>query len=173
MARRVSGRRFTVYGALAANLAIAGSKFVAAAASGSSAMLSEAIHSLADSGNELLLLLGLRLSRRPPDRRHPYGHGKELYLMSLGVSILLFGMGGGMSLYQGIVHVRQPTVPSDPTWNFVVLGVAFVFEGASLVNAVHELDKTRRGPPRLDAFRASKDPAVFIVVAEDAAALAG
>jgi cation diffusion facilitator family transporter len=173
MARRVSGRRFTVYGALAANVAIAVSKFIAAAASGSSAMSSEAVHSLADSGNELLLLLGLRLSRRPPDRRHPYGHGKELYLMSLVVSILLFGMGGGMSLYQGVVHVSHPHALSDPTWNFVVLGVAFVFEGASLLNAVRELDKTRRGRTRFDAFRASKDPAVFIVVAEDAAALAG
>jgi cation diffusion facilitator family transporter len=173
MARRVSGRRFTVYAALAANVAIAASKFVAAALSGSSAMLSEAIHSLADAGNELLLLLGLRLSRRPPDRRHPYGHGKELYLMSLVVSILLFGMGGGMSLYQGVLHVQRPVPLRDPIGSIVVLGVAFVFEGASLVNAVRELGKTRRGRSWLQAFRGSKDPAVFIVVAEDTAALLG
>ncbi len=173
MARGVSGRRLTVYGALAANVAIAVAKFIAAAASGSSAMLSEAIHSLADSGNELLLMLGLRLSRRPPDRRHPYGHGRDLYLMGLVVSMLLFGIGGGMSLYQGFEHLHRPSVPSDPMWNFVVLGVAFVFEGASLINALRELDKTRRGRTRFQTFRSSKDPAVFIVVAEDTAALAG
>lgn len=170
---RDEGRKLTVYGALAANLGIAVAKFVAAGASGSSAMLSEGIHSVADSGNELLLLLGLHLRRRPPDRQHPYGHGKELYVWGFVVAIVLFAAGGGMSLYEGVQHVLSPRSVRDPIWNFAVLGVALLFEGTSLVIGVRQLDKRRRRLNRWQAFRASKDPAVFTVVGEDSAAVGG
>jgi cation diffusion facilitator family transporter len=162
-----------VYGALAANLAIAAAKFTAAAFSGSSAMLSEAIHSLVDSGNELLLLLGLRRSRREPDIKHPYGHGKELFFWSLVVAMLIFGVGGGMSMYEGITRLLHPRGRQSATWNYVVLGVAFVFEASSFWIARRELRRRRRELGIWDAVRASTDPSVFAVSIEDAAALAG
>jgi cation diffusion facilitator family transporter len=161
-----------VYGAAAANLAIAAIKFVAAAITGSSAMMSEGIHSLVDTGNQGLLLLGIRNSRRPPDPRHPFGHGKELYFWSLVVAILLFGLGGGMSFYEGVTHLQHPTPLRDPTANYVVLGFAMAFETVSFAIAWRELGAAR-GQPLWAAVRGSKDPAVFVVVLEDAAALAG
>src|SRR5512138_2665000 len=124
--------RLAVYGAIAANLAIAVAKFVGAAATGSSAMLSEGIHSLVDTGDGLLLLVGMNMSRRPADEQHPFGYGKELYFWSLIVAVLIFGVGGGVSLYEGILHVLEPAKMEDPTWNYVTLAVAFVFEGSSL-----------------------------------------
>src|SRR5262245_25745498 len=124
-------RRVVVYAAIAANLAIAATKFVAAAVTGSSAMLSEAIHSLVDTGNGVLTLVGMRRSVRPPDDLHPFGHGLELYFWSLLVAILIFGVGGGMSFYEGITHIRHSTKPGDPTWGFVVIAAAFIFEGSS------------------------------------------
>ncbi|SMF02477.1 cation diffusion facilitator family transporter [Tistlia consotensis] len=164
----------TVYGAIAANLVIAAAKFVAALATGSSAMLSESIHSVVDTGNQLLILLGLSRSRKPADARHPFGYGKELYFWSLIVAMLLFGIGGGLSLYEGYQHVRQPVAVTDPLWNFVVLGVAFLAEGGSWLVAVREMMKTRRGrDDAFDTFQRSKDPSVFVVVGEDSAALAG
>ncbi len=170
---REQGRKLTVYGALAANLGIAVAKFVGAGVSGSSTMLSEGIHSVADSGNELLLLLGLHLSRRPPDEQHPYGHGKETYLWGFVVAIMLFAAGGGMSIYEGLQHVLEPRHIRNPTWNFVVLGVALVLEGTSLCIGVRQLDKREPHSSRWRAFRASKDPSVFTVVAEDTAAVGG
>src|SRR5581483_9803731 len=114
-----------IYGAMAANLGIAAVKFAAAAASGSSAMLSGGIHSVIDTGNEVLLLVGLRRSRRPPDEDHPYGHGKELYFWSLMVAVLLFGIGGGMSAFEGVAHLRRRPDPGGAaTWSYVVLGVS-------------------------------------------------
>lgn len=169
-----SAKPVALYGAIAANLAIAATKFAAAAATGSSAMLSEGIHSVVDTGNQLLLLFGLRRSARPPDRNHPFGHGKELYFWSLIVAVLLFGIGGGMSFYEGVAHLRHPRPMEDPTWNYVTLGAAFLFESVSWVIAMREL---KRGLAAdlgvLGAVRASKDPAVFVVVAEDTAALVG
>ncbi len=175
MTTRSDERPVAVLGALAANLLIAAAKFTAAAVTGSSAMLSEGIHSLADTGNEGLLLLGVAKSRRPADDDHPFGHGKELYFWSLIVAIVLFGVGGGMSIYEGITHIQHPRTIEDPTANYVVLGLAFVFEGVSWTIAARQL---RRGQaPRRRrlwaAFRASKDPSAFVVLGEDTAALLG
>src|SRR5882724_7366970 len=118
-----------VFAAIAGNVAIATTKLIAAIFTGSSAMLSEGIHSLVDTGNGGLLLLGMRLSRRPPDAHHPFGHGKELYFWSLVVAIFIFALGGGMSVYEGITHLLLPPKVHDPTCNYVVLGLAFLFEG--------------------------------------------
>ncbi len=164
----------TVYGALAANLIIAIAKFGAAFLTGCSAMIAEGIHSLVDTGNELLLLLGLHRSRRPPDALHPFGHGKELYFWSLMVAVLLFAIGGGMSVYEGILHLIHPSEISDPLWNYIVLGVAFISEGISWGIALHTLLKRQGSKDGLwRAIRKSKDPSVFCVLAEDSAALAG
>ncbi len=173
MAEEGKPRPIAVYGALAANLGIAVAKFVTATVSGSSAMLAEGIHSITDSGNELLLLLGLRLSRKPPDEQHPYGHGKELYFWSLIVTLVLFSVGGGMSIYEGIQHLFKPTPLEDPTANYVVLGIAFVFEGSSLFVAVRELRRTSWRGSLWRSVRASKDPSVFAIAGEDSAALVG
>lgn len=168
------GSKLTVYGAIAANLAIAVSKFVAATFTGSSAMISEGIHSLVDSGNGWLLLLGMRLSRRPADERHPFGHGMETYFWSLVVAILIFGVGGGMSVYEGITHIRHPAPLQDPTWNYWVLGIAGLFETISLVIGLREF-LTTKDPDKTfwQSVRTSKDPTVFTVVFEDSAALLG
>jgi cation diffusion facilitator family transporter len=169
-----SERPVTVYAAVGSNLAIAAAKFTAAAITGSSAMLAEAIHSVVDTGNELLLLLGIRRSVRPADPLHPFGHGKELYFWSLIVAILLFGIGGGMSIYEGISHLQHPVEIRDPTWNYVVLGVAFVAEGTSWTIAMRKLLEGRiQGQSVWRAMRTSKDPTIYTVVAEDSAALAG
>lgn len=173
MATTPEKRPIAVYGAMIANLAIAASKLIVASISGSSAMLSEGIHSLADTGNELLLLLGLRRSGRPADATHPYGHGKELYFWSLIVAVVLFAVGGGMSIYEGLNHVLHPEPIKSPLWNYVVLAIAFVFEGGSFLVSVRELRKRNATAPLWQAFRWSKDPSVYTVVAEDAAALAG
>lgn len=163
----------TVYAALAGNFLIALSKFVVAGLSGSSAMLSEGIHSLADTGNQGLLLLGIRLSKQPADETHPFGHGQELYFWSLIVAIVLFGIGGGLSLYEGVTHLFEPTTLADPTWNYVTLAIAAVFESATLVIAYRELTRNSDETSVWRAFRASKDPSVFVVLMEDAAALMG
>ena len=168
-----SGRKLVVYGALAANFAIAASKFIAAFFSGSSAMLAEGIHSTVDTGNEFLLLLGLRESRRPADEMHPFGYGKELYFWSLIVAIALFGLGGGMSIYEGITHLQQPSDTTDPFWNYVVLGVAFVAEATSWTIALREFKAKGKGQSFWKAFRTSKDPSVFTILGEDSAALLG
>jgi cation diffusion facilitator family transporter len=163
-----------VYAAIAANFVIAIAKFAAAAVTGSSAMLSEGIHSVVDTGNETLLLLGLERSRKPPDELHPFGYGKELYFWSLIVAILLFGIGGGLSVYEGIDHIRRPEELQSPFWNYVVLGVALVAEGLSWWIAIRQLLKDRTSKVGVfRAFRQSKDPAVFVVVGEDTAALLG
>src|SRR5689334_10949509 len=123
--------RLTIYGAIAANLAIAATKFVVAGITGSSAMMSEGIHSAVDTGNGVLLLIGTHLSERPPSEQHPFGHGKELFFWSLIVAVLIFGIGGGVSFYEGIQHMRNPEPLKDPMWNYIVLAAAAVFEGIS------------------------------------------
>jgi cation diffusion facilitator family transporter len=167
--------RAAVYGAIAANVAIAVTKFVVAGITGSSAMLSEGVHSLVDTGNGLLLLVGMHRSARPPSPEHPFGHGKELYFWSLIVGVLIFGLGGGVSVYEGIVHIRTPQDSLvDPFWNYVVLAAAAVFEGASFVVAWRQFTRQRSSDDGTwEALRASKDPATYTVVAEDGAALAG
>ena len=169
-----SGERpLAVYGAMGANLLIAVTKFAAAGFSGSSAMLSEGIHSMVDTGNQLLLLLGMKRSRRPADDDHPFGYGKELYFWSLIVAIVLFGLGGGMSVYEGITHLLHPHPLKDPKWNYVVLGASFFFEGISWIIAVKQLRPAFREDGLWKGLRSSKDPSIVTVFFEDSAALVG
>ncbi len=165
--------RTAVYGAIAANLAIAATKFVVAGTTGSSAMLSEGIHSLVDTGNGALLLVGLKRSQLPASPQHPFGHGKEMYFWSLIVGVLIFGLGGGLSLYEGIVHMRAPVALKDPLWNYIVLACAALFEGISFTVAWRQFAGQRGDAPLWQSLRASKDPATYTVLAEDSAALAG
>jgi len=167
------GRPLAVYAAIAANIAIAVTKFIVAGVTGSSAMLSEGIHSAVDTFNGVLLLVGLHLSKRPASAEHPFGHGKELYFWSLIVAVLIFGLGGGMSVYEGLMHVRSPVPLADPTWNYVVLAAAALFEGSSLFVALREFMKKKRDVPFWKAIHISKDPANYTVLAEDSAAMAG
>jgi len=171
---RSSSSPIAVYGAMAANFVIAVAKFVAAGVTGSSALLAEGFHSVVDTGNQALLLLGLRRSGREPDEMHPFGYGQELYFWSLVVAMLLFGIGGGLSIYEGIVHVLHPVEVQDPFWSYLVLAVAAVSEGASFAIAVREMLREREpGESFWHALRGSKDPSVFVVIGEDSAALAG
>jgi cation diffusion facilitator family transporter len=174
MNNQASEKPIAVYGAIASNLIIAIFKYIVAFITGSSAMLSEAIHSTADTGNELLLLLGLSQSRKPADRDHPFGHGQELYFWSLIVAIILFSAGGGMSIYEGINHMLDPSEMRSPGWNYIVLAVAFLVEGVSWFIALRELLK-RKDPDESfwQGLQASKNPSIFIVFGEDSAALVG
>lgn len=165
--------KLAIYGAIGANVAIATTKFIVAGITGSSAMLSEGIHSAVDTGNGILLLIGTHLSERPPSEAHPFGHGKELFFWSLIVAVLIFGLGGGVSLFEGIQHMRRPEPLTDPHWNYVVLGAAFVFEGMSFLVALRQFLRERRPGPFWQSLASSKDPTTVTVLAEDAAALAG
>lgn len=162
-----------LYGALAANIAVAVVKFIAASITGSSAMLSEGIHSTVDSSNELLLLWGIHKSKKPADEMHPFGYGQELYFYTLIVSVLIFGLGGGMSVYEGVMHITHPVVTADPTWNYIVLGCSAVFEGISLVLPWRKFTKANGSAHFWHNLRASKDPAFFVIIFENGAALAG
>jgi cation diffusion facilitator family transporter len=169
----MANNRKSIYSALAANLLIALTKFIAGAFTNSSSMISEGIHSTVDTTNQLLLLYGIKRSKKPADESHPFGYGKELYFWSFVVSILIFGLGGGLSIYQGIVHIMEPEVMKDPFWNYIVLVLSLIFEGTSLFIAVKEFNKTRNGLRWWDAIIKSKDPGIFLVVFEDGAAVAG
>ena len=168
-----SSSKLAIYGAIAANVAIAASKFVAAYFTGSSAMLSEGIHSLVDSGNGGLILYGVRQAEKPADRRHPFGRSKELYFWALIVAILVFSVGGGMSFYEGIEHLKQPAPLTDPTWNYWVLGLSLVFEGISCFLAFKAFNADRGDAGFWETLRRSKDPSVFAILLEDLAALLG
>jgi cation diffusion facilitator family transporter len=163
----------SIYSALIANLLIAITKFVAGAFTGSSSMISEGIHSVVDTMNQVLLLYGLKVSRRPPDRTHPLGYGRELYFWSFIVSILIFSLGGGLSIYHGIHFIQDPTELGDPTWNYVVLGLSLVFEMISFGVAIKEFNVIRGSMGWWKAIITSKDPASFLVLCEDAAAVLG
>ena len=165
--------RIAIYGAIAAIVAIAVTKFVVASITGSSAMLSEGIHSAVDTFNGVLLLVGLKLSQRPATPEHPFGHGKELYFWGLIVAVLIFGLGGGLSFYEGVQHVRHPEPLHDPMWSYIVLGAAAVFEGASFAIALRQFLKEAGDTPFWEALHRSKDPTTYTVLAEDAAALVG
>lgn len=169
----VHGRKLTLYGAVTANAAIAITKFIAGAAAGSGAMLSEGIHSVVDTGDGLLVLLGLHLAKRPPSKRHPYGHGLEVYFWSLVVAMAIFAVGGGVSIYEGIHRLSIGETPRLTWWTYAVLGVAFVFEGSSWTIAMREFKRTRGRRGIWTAIERSKDPTTFIVVLEDSAALIG
>ena len=138
-----SSSKIAIYGAIGANIAIAASKFVAAFFTGSSAMLSEGIHSLVDSGNGVLILYGVHQAKKPADAQHPFGRSKELYFWAMIVAVLVFAVGGGMSFYEGIEHIKHPAPITDPTWNYWVLGLSLVFEGISCWLAFGEFNKSR------------------------------
>jgi cation diffusion facilitator family transporter len=165
--------RFVVYGAIAGNVAIAVTKYIAAAVTGSSAMLSEAVHSTVDTGNGLLLLVGIKRSERKGDSGHPFGYGKEVYFWSLIVAILIFGIGGGISAYEGVLHMRNPEPMQDPKWNYIVLAAAAVFEGISFAIGMRAVFRQKGDKSVWKALHTSKDPSIFTVVAEDGAALMG
>lgn len=169
----MASSKIAVYSALFANLAIAVIKFIAAGITGSSAMVSEGIHSVVDTGNEVLLLLGIHKSKRPPDVKRPFGYGKELYFWSFIVSLLIFAVGAGVSFYEGIVHLQHPEIIKDPIWNYIVLGAALLFDGTSFTIALKQFNKERAGTPFWEAVKKSKDPTNFVVLFEDAADVLG
>ncbi|GAB3887214.1 cation diffusion facilitator family transporter [Spirosoma agri] len=162
-----------IYSALAANLAIAITKFIAASVTGSSAMVSEGIHSLVDTLNEILLLYGIARSKKPADKSRPFGYGRELYFWAFIVSILIFGVGGGVSFYEGITHLQHPEPIKEPFWNYIVLGIAFCFDGISFITALKEFNRQRGEKPFWSAVKGSKDPSTFVVLFEDASDLLG
>lgn len=169
------GSTRSIYAAMAANVAIGIAKFAGAAVSGSSAMLSEGIHSVVDSVNEVLLLYGLNQSQREPDEDHPLGHGQEIYFWSLMVAVLIFALGGGVSIYEGLKAFQNPVESTNAIVSYGVLAAAAVFEGAALFVSIREFNKER---PKQDtnfwqALRRSKNPASFVVIFEDTAALLG
>jgi cation diffusion facilitator family transporter len=169
----MASAHLAVYSALAANLLIAVTKFIAAGVTGSSAMVSEGVHSLVDTLNEILLLWGIRKSRRAPDAKRPFGYGKELYFWSFIVSVLIFGVGGGISFYEGVTHIQHPHLIDDPKWNYIVLGLAFLFDGFSFLTARKEFNAERGNSGFWSAVRRSKDPTTFVVLFEDTADLLG
>ncbi len=163
-----------IYGAITANILIAISKFVAAFFTGSSAMLSEGIHSSVDTGNGLLLLLGLKKSKRKPDTEHPFGYGKEIYFWTFVVSILIFALGGGFAIYEGIWTLNHPEPIDNLIWNYAVLTAALVFEGTSLFIAIRTFKKNRtKSESLLQGIIHSKDASNFAVIIEDTAAVTG
>lgn len=168
-----SSSKLALYSGMAANLGIAASKFVAAYFTGSSAMLSEGIHSVVDTGNGLLLLYGVNQSQKPADARHPFGRSQELYFWSLIVAVLIFAIGGGMSFYEGIKHIQNPEPLEDPFWNYIVLIVSIVFEGGSAWLAVKALLEAPKNGGFWHELRHSRDPSVFALVLENGAALIG
>jgi cation diffusion facilitator family transporter len=162
-----------IVAAIIGNVAIATIKFVAAGFTGSSAMMSEGIHSLVDTGNGVLLFHGLRRGARPADKQHVFGHGMEVYFWSLIVAISIFGIGGGMSIYEGIVHMIHPSPLQTPYVNYIVLGLSAVFEGISFSVAWRAFRTTKGSRSVVAAVRRGKDPSIFTVLFEDSAALAG
>ena len=168
-----AGSKRVIYAALAGNLAIAATKFAAAFFTGSSAMLSEGVHSLVDTGNGVLLLYGMRRAARPPDRTHPLGHGRELYFWSFIVALLVFALGAGISFYEGVIHMMAPEPVVNARVNYIVLGLSFLFEGSSWLVALREFRQQKGRQGWLQAVQSSKDPSVYTVLFEDSAALLG
>ncbi len=168
-----SGSKLVIYAALVGNGLIAITKFIAAGITGSSAMLSEGIHSLVDTGNQVLLLYGLKRGARPPDEDFPFGYGKEVYFWCFVVAILIFALGGGISIYEGVGHIRDPEPIRSPIVNYVVLGLAMGFEGVAWYIAYREFNRVRGGFGFLEAIRHAKDPSIFVVLFEDSAAMLG
>lgn len=168
-----SGSHKVIYAALAGNFLVAVTKFTAAAFTGSSAMLSEGVHSLVDTGNGGLLLYGMHRAARPADHEHPFGHARELYFWSFIVALLIFALGAGVSFYEGVSHMLDPEPIRNPIVNYVVIGASILFEGFTWVVALKEFrrNKGRRG--YVEAVRKSKDPRVFTILFEDSAALLG
>lgn len=165
--------RTIIFAALIGNGLIAVTKFVAAAITGSSAMFAEAIHSVVDTGNQLLLLLGLHRAKRPPSPAFPFGHGKEIYFWSFVVAIMIFAVGAGISIYEGVHHLLHPEPISNPMVNYIVLGIAMVFEAGAWYVAWRGFNEARGDQGYLEAVRRGKDPVLFVVLFEDSAAMLG
>jgi cation diffusion facilitator family transporter len=163
----------TLWIAFAANMGVAAAKFVAAAITGSSAMLTEGVHSVVDSANQLLLLWGRHAANRPPDKYHPFGYGREIYFWSFVVAVLVFALGAGVSIYEGIIHIANPEQAVSPFIAYGVLGVAFLLEGGSTVQAFQEFREKKGALGWIVAVQRSKDPPGFIVLLENGAAMAG
>jgi cation diffusion facilitator family transporter len=163
----------TLVVALVANLGIAASKFFAAIMTGSSAMLTEGVHSVVDSTNQLLLMWGRRQAKRAPDKLHPFGYGRELYFWSFVVAVLVFSLGAGVSVYEGVLHIAHPEPPVSPLIAYAVLVVAFLLEGWSTLEAFGDFKKSKGDLSWFQAVRQSKDPPAFIVLLENGAAMAG
>jgi cation diffusion facilitator family transporter len=168
-----AGTKRVIYAALAGNALIAATKFVAATITGSSAMLSEGIHSMVDTGNQGLLLYGMRRARRQADERHPFGYGAELYFWAFVVAILIFAVGAGVSIYEGVQKIIEPHEIENPLINYIVLGFAMLFEGTAWFIAWREFQIVRGNRSTLRAVHESKDPTVFTVLFEDTAAILG
>lgn len=168
-----SGSKKVVIAALVGNGLIAVTKYGAAAFTGSSAMFSEAVHSTVDTGNQALLLYGMKRASRPPDRKHPFGYAPEIYFWAFVVAILIFATGAGVSIYEGVQKIRHPEPITSPHVNYIVLGLAIVFEGVAWTIAFREFRKTAVHASYLASLRASKDPAIFTVLLEDTAAMLG
>lgn len=165
--------RRVIYAALAGNTAIALTKFTAAALGGSSAMLAEGVHSVVDTGNQVLLLYGLRRARRPPDAAFPFGYGKEVYFWSFVVAIQVFTAGAGVALAKGLWQILHPQPMRELGLNYAVLGISALFEGATWLFAVRELSRTKGKWSYLEAVQHGKDPSRFMVLFEDSASLLG
>ena len=168
-----SGSTKVIIAALIGNSLIAVTKFAAAAYTGSSAMLSEGVHSIVDTGNQLLLLFGLKQSRKPADEDFPFGHGKEIYFWSFVVAILIFAVGAGVSLYEGVIRVMSPHPIENVFVNYIVLGLAMVFEGGAWFLAFKEFGRVKGRRNYIDAVQQGKDPTFFVVLFEDSAAMLG
>lgn len=168
-----SGSKKVIYAAMAGNALIAVAKFVGAFLTGSSAMLSEGIHSVVDTGNQGLLLYGISRSKRPADEKHPFGYASEIYFWAFIVAILIFSIGSGISVYEGVQKIINPHAISDPTINYIILILAFLFEGAAWYVAYREFNVMRGKKSLFQAVRESKDPTIFTVLFEDTAAMLG
>jgi len=162
-----------IIAALIGNSAISITKFFAAFTTGSSAMMSEGIHSLVDTGNQVLLLYGLKQARKPADDEFPFGHGKEIYFWSFVVAILIFAVGSGVSIYEGVLHVINPVQIENPMVNYIVLSLALVFEGGAWFFAFKEFGKVKGKRGYIEAVQRGKDPSMFVVLFEDSAAMLG
>lgn len=162
-----------IFAALFGNALVAVTKFIAAGITGSSAMLSEGIHSVVDTGNQVLLLYGMKRAQRPADEHFPFGHGKEVYFWSFIVAILIFALGAGISIYEGVLHVLNPVPIKNPLINYIVLLLAIVFESAAFYFAFTEFSRVKGKWGYFEAIQRAKDPTIFVVLFEDSAALLG
>jgi cation diffusion facilitator family transporter len=168
-----SGSKKVIIAALIGNTLISITKFGAAAMTGSSAMLSEGIHSLVDTGNQILLLYGIKRAAKPADADFPFGYGKEIYFWSFIVAILIFALGGGISIYEGLKHLQHPEPITNPLINYIVLGLAMLFEGAAWFFAFREFNRVKGKWGYIEAIQRAKDPSIFVVLFEDSAAMLG
>jgi cation diffusion facilitator family transporter len=167
------GSKKVIFAALAGNGLIAITKFIGASITGSSAMLSEAIHSVVDTGNQGLLLYGIKKSQKPKDERHPFGYGMEIYFWAFVVAIMIFAVGSGVSIYEGFHKLAHPEEIRSPHINYIILSLAMIFEGFAWYIAYKEFNRIRGNTGLFEAVSHSKDPTVFTVLFEDTAAMLG